>query len=1047
MIARIFVQRPVLAGVFAIALMLLGGIALRFLPVSQYPNISPPMVLVEAVYPGASAKVVENSVTQILEQSLKGLDGLLYFDSVSTSDGVVELTLVFDLNTDVEVAQVRVQNKVNQISYRLPAQVQQRGITVNSLQNSFLMVAVFHDASGRLSDSDIANWISSSMEDPLSRLPGVGAIRNFGAPYAMRIWLDPHQLAAHQLMPSDVEEAIYAQNTEVPVGELGARPHREGQQLNVTVTAMSRLQSVDDFASIVLKTRAQGDVVRLGDVARIEIGRESYASTSRLNGKPASGLAMMMAPGANAMATASAVKNRIAQLRHTFPAGVDVFYPEDASRFVKRSIRDVLRTLAEALVLVVLVMYLFLQNWRVTLIPTLTIPIVLLGTCCVIALLGYSLNTLNLFAMVLAIGLLVDDAIVVVEHVERTMMQEKLDARSATLKSMQHMTRVLIGIALVLAAVFLPMAAFPGSVGVIYRQFSVTLVTAMALSAVVALTLTPALCAALLKPADGHKRNPVTRAFNRLFSVMKLRYHHRVTALLKRPLRFSAIYLVLLGSTWWAYQSLPTAFIPEDDQGTVMVRYALPEGASYTRTRELVRTVENYFMQHEAKNIAGIYTVSGFSFSGSGQNAGIGFVPLKDWSQRQGQENSAQAIAARANRALADLVEGKVFAMVLPPIDGLGDTNGFEFWLQDVAGRGREALVADAWQLVNSLTNEPDIMFADADGGESSPNLNIHIDQQKASAMGLNLHTINQTLSTAWGGRYVNDFVYDGQLRKVFIQADAPFRSAPENINDWQVRNNLGEMVPFSAFTAQQWESGPGQISRFNGLPAVRITGAAAPGASSGRIMERIETLAATLPGTNYEWSGLSYQDKISSGSATLLYTVSILFVFLCLAALYESWSIPLAILLVIPLGVLGAVVLVMLSGQSNDIFFQIGVLTSIGLSARNGILIVEFAEHAIQRGGSAFHATRKAASLRLRPILMTSLSFGAGVVPLIVATGPAANAQHAIGLAVLGGVITATLLTIFYVPLAYLAICRIRGWLSSSTQPINPVASEGVPL
>ncbi len=1045
MVSHFFIDRPVFAWVVAIAIMLAGLMTLRTLPVAQYPDIAPPIVRVGAMYPGASAAVVENSVTQVLEQELKGLEGLLYFNSTSSSSGETDIMLFFQHGQDAEVAQVMVQNKVNQVTYRLPQQVQQNGLSVTAMQNTFLMVAVFYDESGARSNSDIADWLSNSMLDALSRVPGVGRIQNFGSPYAMRIWLEPDKLASYSLMPQDVIATIEAQNAEVPVGELGALPAPDQQQLNVTVTALSRLRTVDEFRNLVLKTSTDGALVRLQDVARVEIGQESYGSISRLNGMPASGLAIMTTPGANSLATAAAVKERIEQLSRSFPHGVKVMYPEDATRFVKRSISAVFKTLAEAVALVVLVMFLFLQNWRTTLIPAITVPVVLLGTCAVLALGGFSINTLTLFGMVLAIGLLVDDAIVVVENAERIMQEEGVDALTATRRSMKEITSALIGVAVVLGAVFLPMAFFPGSVGVIYRQFSVTLVSAMGLSVLVALTLTPALCVSLLRtkqnaaPATGWSAR-LARAIGGLQTA----YRQRLQAFLNRPRRFAVIYLLLGLGVYYGYQKLPTTFLPEDDQGTVMVRYMLPPGATYERTAEVMRQIEDYFLTREKNNTAAIYTVSGFSFSGSGQNAGIAFVNLRDWDERPGSDNTAQAIAGRATRILnEELRDGRMFAMVLPPVDGLGDSAGFEFWLQDTAAVGIEALTAKAHELVERISESPDVLFADAEGSDIIPQLRIDIDQPKAAAMGLRPADVNSTLSAAWGGAYVNDFIHHGRVKKVMVQSDAPFRAQPSDLGEWYVRGVNGSMTPFSAFASTRWTSGPAQLARFNGLPAIEISGAGEAGASSGDIMAMIEKAAASMTDTNLEWAGLSYQDKISGDQAPVLYVVSVLFVFLCLAALYESWSIPVAVMLVIPLGLLGAVAGVMLLGMKNDIFFQVGVLTTIGLAAKNAILIVEFAESEIARGEMPMAAVVHAASQRLRPILMTSLAFGAGIIPLVFATGPGAAAQNAIGASVLGGVISGTALAIFFVPLCYLLIARLRQRLSLSGTSGTSVAGE----
>ena len=1020
--ARFFIARPVLAWVLAAVVMLGGLLALVLLPVAQYPNIAPPTVRVAATYPGASAQVVEHSVVQVLEQELKNLKHLVYFDSNSTSSGEAEIMLTFEQGADPALAQLEVQNKVNQLAYRLPRAVQQNGLSVTALQNSFLMVVVFSDRQGTLGEEAMADWMSNQVIDAVSRVPGVGEVRNFGAPYAMRVWLHPHKLQSFGLMPADVTRAIENQNTEVPVGELGARPAPAGQALNVSVTALSRLKTPQQFRDLVLKTRPDGAVVRLADVARVEIGSESYGAASRLNGQAATGFAVMLAPGANGLAAAAGVRERIAALQPVFPPGVEVAYPEDATRFVKLSIRQVAVTLAEAVLLVVLVMFVFLQGWRATLVPVITVPVVLLGTCGVLALTGFSINTLTLFAMVLAIGLLVDDSIVVVENVERIMAEQGLGAREATLQSMRGITGALAGIAIVLGAVFLPMAFFPGSVGVIYRQFSITLVTAMVLSVLVALSLTPVLCAALLRPAA----HAASGRFARAMAALQARYDGLLQKLPGRPWRLALVYVLLLGATAWGYLRLPASFIPVDDQGTVMVRFALPAGATYPRTAELAQQVERHFREKEKDNVTMVYTVAGMGMGGAGQNAGMAFVNLKDWSLRKGSENSAQAIAARATKALGQLRDARVFAMVPPPIDGLGEASGFEFWLQDTSGATPEALAARATALAAKAGELPGVLYAEADGSDSKAQLRIDIDQAKALTLGLDLDDVNSTLSTAWGGAYVNDYLHEGRVRRVLVQADAPWRAAPDDLQHWSVRGNGGAMTPLAAFASTRWDSGPTQLRRFNGLPAVHLSGAGAPGASSGELMARMEALVAQQPSSRLAWSGLSYQDQLSRGQAPLLYAVSVLFVFLCLAALYGSWSIPFCVLLAIPPGVLGAVAGAGLLGLERDIFFQVGVLATVGLSAKNAILIVEFAEAAVRAGQAPWAAVTAAASQRLRPILMTSLAFGAGIVPLVLASGPGAPAQQAIGASVLGGVLLSTALGVFLVPLFYLSILTI---------------------
>lgn len=1042
-LAVFFVKRSVLAWVTALIIMLAGVVAVRTLPIAQYPDVAPPSVAITATYPGASAQVVENSITQILEQEIKGLDGLLYFSSTSNASGLAEIMLTFQHGTDPDTAVVQVQNRVAYVTSRLPAPVQQNGLSVTKLQNSFLMIVVFYDETGQRSDTDIADWLASTIQDPLGRVQGVGSVRNFGSSHAMRIWLDPGRLHSYGLMPGDVVTAIAQQNTEVSLGELGARPSSPQQQINVTVTALSRLQTPEQFRNILVKTQSDGAVVRLRDVAHVELGSEDYRSTSRLNGYPAAGLAIMLAPGANALATADAVKARLRQLEQAYPPGIQVMFPDDTSRFVKLAIREVVETLIEAILLVVLVMYLFLQNWRATLIPAITVPVVVLGTFAVLAVAGYSMNMLTLFALVLAIGLLVDDAIVVVENVERLMRKEKLDARTATLQSMREITSALVSIAIVLSVVFLPMMFFSGSVGVIYRQFSVTIVAAMALSVIVSISLTPALCASFLQAIDTMPVRGLFHGFNRCFESGQARYADRLRFLLRRPIRFGLLYVAIGGILVVLYHHLPTAFIPDEDQGIAVVQYSLPAGATYPRTARVVEVVEHYFKETEKENVDAIYTVSGFSLGGSGQNTGVAFVSLKDGSVRKGAGNSAQAIVNRANIALGKLRDAEVFSMVLPPIEGLGQTNGFEFWLQDVTGNGQMALTKTRDALLEQARTDPRLEVLRSDISVDSPQLRIDIDQAKAAALGLNLSDVFGTLEIAWGSRYVNDFVHQGRVKKVLVQADAPYRSVPEDIEHWFVRSSDGEMTPFPAFATTRWDYGPTQLRRYNGLPAVPLFGAAAQGVRSGEAIQAIEQIAERLPGMSYEWSGLSYQDKLSSRQAPLLYATSILFVFMCLAVFYESWSIPCAVLLAVPLGMLGAVLSMTLRGLPNDIYFQVGLLATIGLAAKNAILIIEFAEAAVRNGEPLLQSIIEAAQLRLRPILMTSMAFGAGVIPLSTASGPGSASQHAIGTGLLGGVLSGTMLVIFFVPLFYFQIRQQRTLSGNHLWRFIPIANR----
>ena len=1027
MIANFFIQRPVFAWVIAILIMLAGGVAIRTLPVSQYPDIAPPTVVVSANYPGASAQAVESSVTQVLEQQLKGIDGLLYFKSTSSSAGWAEIAVTFRQGINPDTAQVQVQNKVSQATSRLPQAVQQQGVTVAKSQNNFLLIVALYDQTDRRTDTDVADWMASNLRDPISRVDGVGSVQAFGASYAMRIWLDPHRLASYQLMPSDVTAAIAAQNTQVSVGEIGARPSPAKQQLTATVTALSRLQTPEQFRDIVLKTQADGAVVRLGDVARVEMGSESYAETTRLNGHPAAGAAIMLAPGANALTTASAVKARIAEMEPSLPAGLRVAYAEDTTRFVKISIRSVIKTLLEAIALVVVVMYLFLQNWRATVIPAITVPVVLLGTFGVLAAFGYSINVLTLFGMVLAIGLLVDDAIVVVENVERVMHEEGLDPKAATIKSMQEITGALVGIAVVVSAVFLPMAFFGGSVGVIYRQFSVTIIASMALSVVVAIVLIPALCARFLRASDAPRTRGFLGAFNRRFDAAQGRYMGLLGRILRKPLRFAAVYAAIVAGMGLLYLGLPGGFLPEEDQGSVMVQLTLPAGSTIGRTDAVNRMVERHFLETEKDTTDTIFTLSGWSYGGSGQNMGMAFVSLKDWSERGHADQRAQAIVERAGTALGrQQRDAEVYGMVPPPIEGLGQSNGFEFWLQDTSGMGAQKLVQARESLLRDAGKDTRLQSVRANSVAGTPQLQIDIDQLKASALRLSLDDVNTTLGIAWGGSYVNDFIDRGRVKRVYVQADAPYRSDPDDIRQWFVRGATGAMTPFSAFATTRWSQGAPQLERYNGLPAVQIQGAAAHGTSSGTAMSAIETIAKKQHGTGHAWSGLSYQERLSGGQAPLLFALSILVVFLCLAALYESWSVPFSVMLVIPLGVLGAVITASLRGLSNDIYFQVGLLATIGLSAKNAILIIEFAEAALRRGMPLLDAVAEGARLRLRPILMTSLAFLAGVVPLALATGAGSASQVAIGTGVFGGVLAATALGIFFVPLFYLLVKRL---------------------
>ena len=1030
--SRFFIDRPIFAWVVAIVIMLAGVIAILGLPISQYPSIAPPSISITGSYPGASAKTVEDAVTQVIEQKMKGIDGLRYMSSSSDSTGGVNITLTFKSGTNPDIAQVQVQNKLQLATPLLPAAVQQQGLVVAKATKNFLMVMGFVSEDGSMSQADIGDYVSASVIDPISRVDGVGDVTNFGSQYAMRIWLDASKLQSYQLTPADVSNAITAQNTEVSAGELGGLPAVPGQQLNATVTAQSRLQTAEQFGAILLKTTASGATVHLRDVARMELGSETYNILARYNGKPASGLAIKLATGANALDTANAVKARIAQMEKQFPKGMKAVVAFDTTPFVKLSIEEVVKTLVEAIVLVFLVMYLFLQNFRATLIPTMAVPVVLLGTFGILSALGYSINTLTMFAVVLAIGLLVDDAIVVVENVERVMTEEGLPPLEATRKSMSQISGALVGIAMVLSAVFVPMAFFSGSTGVIYRQFSITIVSAMVLSVLVAMVFTPALCATILKPvAKGHYMSDkgFFGWFNRSFDRSSVKYQGLVGAILNRGGRSLLVYALIVVALGLTFMRLPTSFLPEEDQGVLFSQIQLPAGATQQRTLKVIEKVEDYFLTGEKNNVASVFAVAGFSFSGNGQNSGIAFVRMKDWSERPGAANRVSAIVGRAMGAFSQIKDAMVFAFAPPAVLELGNASGFDLQLQDIGGVGHEALMAARNQMLGMASQSPVLVGVRPNGQEDTPQYKITIDQQKASALGLSVADVNKVLSTAWGSAYVNDFVDRGRVKKVYLQGAADTRMAPEDLNKWFVRNADGQMVPFSAFTTGQWIYASPRLERYNGLSSTEILGMPAPGQSSGTAMKEIEKLAAQLPpGIGYEWTGLSTEERDSGSQTTQLYAISLLIVFLCLAALYESWSVPFSVLLVVPLGVIGTVLATFVFKLSNDVYFQVGLLTVIGLSAKNAILIVEFAKELQEQGVELKEATLRAVKLRLRPILMTSIAFGLGVLPLALSHGAGSGSQNAIGVGVLGGMLSATFLGIFFVPLFFVLV---RGYFA----------------
>lgn len=1027
--SRFFINRPIFAWVIAIVIMLAGLFAVLTLPVEQYPKIAPPSVQISTTYPGASAEVLEDSVAQVIEQSLTGIDHLRYFSSSSESSGRLTITLTFEPEADPDIAQVQVQNKVATIQNLLPQEVQQQGVTVKKAAKSYLMLVGLYSEDGSIDNNQIADFIKSNLADPISRVQGVGDLMVFGAQNAMRIWLNPEKLNAYSLMPNDVIAAIKARNADVTSGQLGGAPALPGQQLNATVSVQSKLRTVADFQQILVKVNADGSQVRLGDLARVELGSETYGVNSRYRGKESAAMAISLATGANALDTAQRVKDRVKDLAAFIPQGLKVVFPYDTTPFVRLSIEEVVKTLVEAIVLVFFVMYLFLQNFRATLIPTIAVPVVLLGTFGVLSAFGFSINVLSMFAMVLAIGLLVDDAIVVVENVERVMSEEGLSPREATLKSMQQITGALVGIALVLSAVFIPMAFFSGSTGAIYRQFSLTIVSAMALSVLVALILTPALCATMLKPvAHNPERKGFFGWFNRGFNQVRNFYRGSVSYTASRVLRFLLIYALVLGGMVFLFRAIPTGFLPDEDQGQMMLMVSAPPGATMERTMESVKMVEDYFLTQEAENVEGFLTVTGFSFAGQGQNVGLGFIALKDWKLRQRPDQKAAAIAARAMQRLYGIKDASVFAFIPPAISELGNATGFDLMLVDRAGLGHQALVQARNMMLGLASQNPKLMGVRPNGLSDEPQYKLSVDYEQAEVLGLSTADITSILKTAWGSTYVNDFMDKTRVKKVYMQGDADTRMAPGDIDRWYVRNNKGEMVPFSSFTHGEWSYGSPKLERYNGTSSMEILGAPAPGVSSGEAMAIMETLAAKLPqGIGLEWTGISYEERTAGSQTLTLYAVSLLFVFLCLAALYESWSIPFSVMLVVPLGIVGSVVATKWAGLTNDVYFQIGLLTTVGLVAKNAILIVEFARDlADHQGMDLIHAARTAAAQRLRPILMTSFAFILGVTPLALSDGAGSASQNAIGIGVIGGMLAATSLAIIFVPLFFILI---EGW------------------
>lgn len=1048
MLSRFFVERPIFAWVVAIVIMLVGALAIFNLPVSQYPNIAPPQVTINATYPGASAETMSRTVTQVIEKDMTGLDGLIYMNSSADSTGRMTITLTFEAGTNPDIAQVQVQNKLKKAESSLPETVTRLGVSVDKSSASFLMVVGFIDKTGRMNSGDLGDFLTNNVEETLSRVKGVGEATVFGASYAMRIWMDPGLLMKYGLQPSDVSAAISAQNVQVAAGDIAGQPTNGKRMITATLRASSLMTTPEEFENITLKTLADGSVVRIKDIGEVGLGQETYTFEGKFDGVPSSGIAIKLSSGANALGTADRVRAKVAELSPYFPEGVEVIYPFDTTPFVTAALEEVVKTLIEAIILVVCVMYLFLQNWRATIIPTIAVPVVLLGTFGVLGALGYSINMLTMFALVLAIGLLVDDAIVVVENVERVMSEEGTDAKTATIKSMGQIQGALIGIAMVLSAVFIPMAFFGGSTGVIYRQFSVTIVSAMVLSVIVALTLTPALCAQYLKQVKaGHhlEKTGFFGWFNNGFRKMTSGVRASVASLVKHIARLMVIYLVLVGAVVWGYMHLPSSFMPAEDQGVLLMMMQSPAGSTAERTDAALDRFQKMVSKSEAKDVESVFYVRGFSFAGTGQNNAMGFLKLKDWSERKTPDTSINAVLGRVQGLLFSPMFKDVmgFAFPLPAVPELGVAEGFDFYLQDRGGKGHDNLIQVMNQFLAAANADPRLTQVRHNGMADTPMLQVNVDYGKARAMGVSDTTINSTLNSALGSSYVNDFMDQGRLKKVYIQGKEDSRGEIEDIGKWHVRNSAGEMVPFSSFMTVEWTYGSPRLERFNALDAVNIQGSPAAGVSSGQAMDAVEEIMKTLPpGYSIEWNGVSYQERVAGSNAGPLYAISLLVVFLALAALYESWSIPVAVILVVPLGVLGALALTWICGKENDVYFQVGLLTTVGLVAKNAILIVEFARELYESGMDALAAVVEAVRLRLRPIVMTSLAFGLGVVPLALAHGAGAGAQSAIGVAVLGGMLTGTFLCIFFVPVFYALIIQI--FSKKKTNKLNnlPTAS-----
>ena len=1024
MLSKFFIQRPIFACVLAIIVMALGVFSVLNLPIERYPDIAPPRITVSTTYTGADAETVEESVTQVLEQQIKGIDNLLYFSSSSDSSGRARISISFENGTDPDTAQVQVQNSINGVLNRLPDDVQRQGVTVNKSLGDTFMVVGLYDETGKSNNIELGDYLSDHIEQEISRIEGIGEVDVFGSQYAMRIWLNPNLLRQYQLMPSDIRTAIEAQNTQVAAGGVGDLPVTADQYLNAKVTAGSRLRTVDEFKNIIVKSNTDGSYIYLKDVARIELGAENYQSFNTINGYPSSGMGISLSSGANALATSALIKAELAKISEKLPQGYKIVYPRDNTPFVQESIKEVVKTLLEAIVLVVLVMFIFLQSWRATLVPTITVPIVILGTFAVLNVLGMSINTLTLFALVLAIGLLVDDAIVVVENVERLMHEQGLTAKQASIESMQEMTGALIGITVVLTAVFIPMAFFTGSTGVIYRQFSITLVAAMALSLLVALILTPALCAIILKPNPEPMRWATW--FNRKLENLRQGYIRLIQKTLNLKWVILTIFVALIAVFSLIYRALPTSFIPSEDQGMLSVQFRLADGAPMSSSQVVGENIRKYFLEHEKQNVDIVLIRYGRNFSGTGQNLGTGFVALKHWDDRSGTQNSAQAIRERATKYFSQDRNARITVSLPASVNGLGDSDSLEFWIQDINGQGRKYLDQQFTTLQTQAKQFQSFENLDKKSNPDKSKLKVDVNQKLALANGLSQTAINNTLSAAWGGSYVNDFIDRGRIKRVMMQGDAEFRSKPEDLQVWTVRNAQNQMVPFSNFATTRWEGGPDVVNRFQGYTALQMEANAAAHTSSGQAMKDIQTLISQQDGIDVAWSGLSFEEQKSSSQAWLLYLISIGFIFLCLAALYESWSIPTAVIAAIPLGIGGNIIFSKLAGFPNDIYFQIALLTTIGLSCKNAILIVEFAALSQEKGKTAIDAALEGAGLRLRPILMTSLAFGAGIIPLVVAFGAGAASRQEIGVSVLGGVIFGTVLVLLFIPFMYVLVRSI---------------------